>query len=139
MSFLGVYFHNIDNNNRLVIPSAFREKLGSEFVLFKAPEGCVSMYDMETFDGMLRQVNQLSNTSEGRRQARTFTRAARTVTQDKQGRFTVPAEFIEFAELDNGVAIEGTGHRIELWSKAEYELQQAEESFAEENYPQIYY
>lgn len=97
------------------------------------------MYDMETFDGMLRQVNQLSNTSEGRRQARTFTRAARTVTQDKQGRFTVPAEFIEFAELDNGVAIEGTGHRIELWSKAEYEQQQAEESFAEENYPQIYY
>lgn len=139
MSYLGVYFHNIDNNNRLVIPSAFREKVGSEFVLLKAPDGCVFMYDTETFDGLLEQVSRQSNTPEGRRKARTFARAARTVTQDKQGRFTVPAEYIEYASLDNGVAITGMGHRIELWSQSAYEKQQAEEDYAEENFPEIFY
>ena len=139
MSYLGVYFHNIDNNSRLVIPSAFREKLGPEFVLLKSPDGCVFVYDTETFDGLFEQVNRQSNTPEGRRKARNFARASRSVTQDKQGRFTVPAEFIEHASLGEGVAITGMGNRIELWSQAEYELQQAEESCTEESFPEIFY
>ncbi len=139
MSYLGIFFHNIDNNNRLVIPSAFREKIGPEFVLFKSPDGCVSVYDKETFDGLLQQVRQYTNTPEGRRQARTFTRAARTVTQDKQGRFTVPADYIEFASLQDGVAITGEGNRLELWSQAEFDRQQSGEAFSPENYPPIYY
>lgn len=139
MSYLGVFFHNIDSNNRLVMPSGFREKIGQEFVLFKSPDGCVFVYDCETFDGLLTQVRQLTNTPEGRMKARTFTRAARTVTQDKQGRFTVPADYIEFADLQNGVVITGEGDRLEIWSQAEYEKQTSADAFAPELYPEIFY
>lgn len=139
MSYLGVFFHNIDSNNRLVMPSGFREKMGQEFVLFKSPDGCVSVYDAETFDGLLEQVRKLTNTPEGRMQARTFTRAAKTVTQDKQGRFTVPADYIEFASLQDGVVITGEGNRLEIWSQAEYEKQNSGEVFVPSAYPQIFY
>ena len=139
VSYLGVFFHNIDNNSRLVIPSIFRESVGQEFVLFKAPDGCVSVYDKETFDGLLGQVRQFTNTPEGRRKARTFTRAARNTTQDKQGRFTVPQDYIEYASLGEGCVITGEGNHLEIWSKAEYERQQAEDIVTSESYPEIYY
>lgn len=139
VSYLGVFFHNIDNNSRLVIPSSFRESIGQEFVLFKSPDGCVSVYDKETFEGLLSQVRQFTNTPEGRKKARTFTRAARNTTQDKQGRFTVPQDFIEFAALENGVVITGEGNHLEIWSKSEFDSQQADDAFTAENYPEIYY
>ena len=45
--FMGEYNHTIDAKGRLIIPSRFREQLGSEFVVTKGLDGCLFVYPNE--------------------------------------------------------------------------------------------
>lgn len=140
MFYLGTFFHKLDAKNRLFIPARFRESIGAEFVLFKSPDKCISIYDNKTFEGLLEQVSRLTDTAEGRRQAKFLTHAAVTTLQDQQGRFTVPEDFIAYAALGRDVVITGEANRLEIWSKEAYDAQNAEMSSAcAEDYPKIFY
>lgn len=140
MFYLGTFKHTLDAKNRLFIPARFRESIGSEFVLFKSPDRCISIYDNDAFEKLIEQVSMLTDTAEGRKQAKMLTRSATTVLQDKQGRFTVPADYVKYASLGNEVVITGEANRLEIWSKEAYEAQQAEmENASAEDYPQIRY
>ena len=140
MHYLGTFYHTLDAKGRLFVPARFREKLGEEFVLFKAPDKCLYIYDNDGFDKLIEQVTMLSRTAEGRNQQRTFFDAAFTVTMDKQGRFTVPQKFIEYANLGSEVVITGEATRLEIWSKEAYDARiAASEDLPPEAYPEIYY
>lgn len=135
-SFLGVSKHTLENN-RFIIPMRFREQLSPEFVLFKSADKCLSIYDKESFDEILKQTKLLTNTPEGRMKARTVTRAARYIQPDKQGRFTIPADYVEFASLGENVYLTGEGNRLEIWSEQAYLAQQ--EELSADLYPDIFY
>ncbi len=45
--FMGEYNHIIDAKGRLIVPSRFRESLGSEFVVTKGLDGCLFVYPNE--------------------------------------------------------------------------------------------
>ena len=45
--FMGEYNHTIDAKGRLIVPSRFRESLGSEFVVTKGLDGCLFVYPNE--------------------------------------------------------------------------------------------
>lgn len=45
--FIGEYQHAIDNKNRIIVPSKFRETLGDNFVITKGLDGCLYIYDMD--------------------------------------------------------------------------------------------
>ena len=75
-NYLGESKHNLENNCRLIIPQRFRASLQPEFILFKAPEGCLFMYDTESFDEISKQLMELSGTKEGRARARKAMKAA---------------------------------------------------------------
>lgn len=140
MFYLGTFFHTLDAKNRLFIPARFREHVGTEFVLFKSPDKCISIYDNETFEGLLKQVSTLTDTPEGRRQAKYLTHSAVTTLQDKQGRFTVPVDFIAYASLSTDVVITGEANHLEIWSKKAYDAQTAEMTNASaDDYPRIRY
>ena len=47
--FMGEYHHNIDDKNRLIIPSKFREELGNEFVITRGLDGCLFVYSMDEY------------------------------------------------------------------------------------------
>lgn len=135
--FLGVSKHTLENGNRLIIPARFREQLSPEFVLFKSVDGCLSIYDRESFDEILSQTRLLTNTPEGRMKARTVTRAAKYLQPDKQGRFTIPADYISFASLGDTVYLTGEGNRLEIWNEEAY-LEQEKELSAD-MYPELFY
>lgn len=137
MGFLGVSKHTLENGNRFIIPARFREQLSPEFVLFKSVDGCLSIYDRESFEDILRQTRLLTNTPEGRMKARTVTRAARYLQPDKQGRFTIPADYIEFASLGDTVYLTGEGNRLEIWNEEAYLAQQT--LLSADMYPEIFY
>ncbi len=137
--FLGVSKHTLESNNRIIIPSRFRESLAPEFVLFKSPDGCVSVYDTDSFEKLLEQVRLLTNTKEGRMKARTLTRAARYMTLDKQGRFTIPQDYVDYACLGETVYITGESNHLEIWNEEDYLAQQTGEMFSPEMYPEIFY
>lgn len=137
IGFLGVSRHTLENGNRLIIPARFREQLSPEFVLFKSVDGCLSIYDKESFDEILRQTRLLTNTPEGRMKARTVTRAARYLQPDKQGRFTIPSDYIEYASLGEVVYLTGEGNRLEIWNEEDYLAQQKQ--LTPDMYPEIFY
>ena len=45
--FMGEYNHTVDPKGRLIVPSKFREQLGSEFVVTKGLDGCLFVYPAE--------------------------------------------------------------------------------------------
>ena len=42
--FIGEYNHALDSKNRIIIPSKFRENLGSSFFITKGLDGCLYVY-----------------------------------------------------------------------------------------------
>ncbi len=138
-SYLGVSKHTLENGSRLIIPLRFRSALMPEFVLFKSPDGCISIYDTENFDEILKQTRLLAGTKEGRAQARVITRAAKYISPDKQGRFTIPADYISYASLGDTVYLTGEGNRIEIWSENDFIDQGGEDELTPDKFPEIFY
>ena len=42
--FMGEFHHNIDEKGRLIIPSKFRNELGSKFIVTRGIEKCLFVY-----------------------------------------------------------------------------------------------
>lgn len=140
MHYLGTFKHTLDAKGRLFIPARFREKLGEEFVLFKSPDKCLSIYDNEEFDKLVEQVKKTAVNKEGREKARNFYAAALTVNMDKQGRFTVPQDFIDYASLGTDVIITGEANRLEVWRNDAPEINRVNsEELTENDFPEIIY
>lgn len=117
MYFLGTFQHTLDVKNRLFIPARFRDGLGERFVVMRAPDRCLFIYDDENWIRIMSQVRSKSATAEDRARQRNTYRGIITVTPDKQGRITLPQELIEYAGLGKEVVIFGCDNRIELWSR----------------------
>ncbi len=140
MYYLGTFFHTLDAKGRLFIPARFRENIGEEFVLFKSPDKCIYIYDNANFEKLVDQVKMLSRTPKEREMQRHFFASAITVTMDKQGRFTVPQDFIDYASLGTEVVLTGEANRLEIWSKAAHDAREAAAAeLTPEDYPEIIY
>ena len=119
--FMGEYNHTIDAKGRLIIPSKFREALGSEFVLTKGLDGRLFVFPMkewEAFEEKLRSLPLIDKNA--RKFSRFFLAGASTCELDKQGRILVPGTLREFAQMDKEVVLTGMLDRIEVWSKEQW-------------------
>ncbi len=118
---LGEYNHTIDDKSRIIVPSKFRDDLGSSFILTKGLDNCLFIYSIaewQTFEAKLKAL-PLTNQN-----ARVFTRffaAGATECQlDKQGRIVIPANLKEYAELTKDVVVIGVSTRAEIWDKEKW-------------------
>ena len=119
--FMGEYNHTVDAKGRLIVPSKFREALGSEFVLTKGLDGCLFVFPMkewEAFEEKLRSLPLIDKNA--RKFSRFFLAGASTCELDKQGRILVPGTLREFAQMDKEVVLTGMLDRIEVWSKEQW-------------------
>lgn len=120
--FIGTYNHTLDEKGRLIIPSKFREELGSEFVITKGLDGCLFAYNNTEWKAFEDKLRALPVTS---KDARNFQRymlgGAGNVEIDKQGRVLIPANLRDHAKLDKDVVLLGVGTRIEIWDQATHE------------------
>lgn len=120
VAYFGEYSYNIDQASRLTVPARFREDVGTEVILYRAPEGCLFLYDTNRFDEVRKSVDALSGTPSGRQMIRYFYSDVASLSVDRTGRFIIPPEFISFAGLKTEVVILGVGERIEIWDKEVY-------------------
>ena len=126
--FIGEYNHNLDEKNRLMIPSKFREQLESTFILTKGLDGCLVIYSISTWNNITSKLSTLPYT---KKDARNFLRfiAANAIDLmfDKQGRIVIPNNLKQHASLIKECVVIGTLDKIEIWSKEKWD------NFNEEN------
>lgn len=131
---MGEYQHNIDDKGRLIIPSKFREDLGSSFVLTRGLDQCVFGYPLDEWKQIEQKLKALPFT---KKDARAFTRfffsGASICQLDKQGRVTITQQLRDYAKLEKDCAIIGVSNRIEIWSKPVWDsyYEESEASFGE--------
>lgn len=120
--FIGEYTHSIDNKGRVIMPSKFRDGLGNSFYVTKGMEGCVFVYDQNEWKRLEEKTKLLKLTSKKARQfERLFYAPARELEFDKQGRFVIPQNLREYANISSEAQIIGVSSRIEIWDKEKYE------------------
>ena len=119
---MGEYQHTIDDKNRLIIPSKFREGLGDKFVMTKGLDNCLFVYPLEEWEKLEQKLKALPFTkSDARAFVRFFFSGASECELDKQGRVLVPQVLKDHAQLKKDVVIIGVSSRVEVWSKEVWE------------------
>ncbi|MDR7074465.1 MraZ protein [Fictibacillus barbaricus] len=132
--FMGEYQHSIDEKGRMIIPSKFRDELGSEFVLTRGLDQCVFGYPLNEWKVIEDKLKTLPFT---KKDARAFTRfffsGAAECQLDKQGRVNIASTLRDYAKLEKDCVVIGVSNRIEIWSKSIWEeyFSKSEDSFGE--------
>ncbi|NMM61426.1 division/cell wall cluster transcriptional repressor MraZ [Clostridium sp. P21] len=116
--FIGEYEHALDNKNRIIIPSKFREELGSKFILTKGLDGCLYAYPSDEWRMLESKLRKLPLTSKNARAfVRFFFSGANEMELDKQGRTLIPQSLLEYGEIKKEIVSIGVSNRLEIWSK----------------------
>ncbi|OOE12031.1 division/cell wall cluster transcriptional repressor MraZ [Fictibacillus arsenicus] len=132
--FMGEYQHSIDEKGRMIIPSKFREELGTEFILTRGLDQCVFGYPLSEWKIIEEKLKALPFT---KKDARAFTRfffsGAAECQLDKQGRVNIASPLRDYAKLEKDCVVIGVSNRIEIWSKSVWEeyFSKSEDSFGE--------
>ena len=103
--FMGEYHHNIDDKNRLVIPSNYRSSLGETFVITRGLEKCLYIYTVAEWQKIVAKLASINIT---------------------------PNQAV-YAELTKECVIIGVNDRLEIWSKENWDKFNDEYSEALEN------
>jgi len=120
--FIGEYQHAIDNKNRIIIPSKFRDEIGETFVITKGLDGCLYAYTMDEWKLLEEKLKKLPLTSKDARAfVRFFFSGANEIDVDKQGRALIPQNLSEYAAIKKDIISIGVSTRIEIWSKEKWE------------------
>lgn len=131
---MGEYQHSIDEKGRMIIPSKFREELGTEFILTRGLDQCVFGYPLNEWKVIEEKLKSLPFT---KKDARAFTRfffsGAAECQLDKQGRVNIASPLRDYAKLEKDCVVIGVSNRIEIWSKSIWEeyFSKSEDSFGE--------
>ena len=129
---IGEFKHNIDTKGRLIMPSKFREELGTSFILTRGLDGCLFGYPMEQWNILQDNLKQLPlSKKDSRSFVRFFYSAAIEAEIDKQGRINISSTLLDFAKIEKECRIIGVSDRIEIWSNKKWEefAETAETSF----------
>lgn len=127
--FTGEYRHSLDSKGRLIVPSKFRDKLGSQFMIGRGYDDCLVIYSMEDWESFSARLAALpSNSEKARKLVRYFMSGTMEVEIDKQGRILLPAQMREIAGITKDVVYAGNGARAELWDADRYDAKMAEET-----------
>lgn len=118
---LGEYNHTIDDKSRIIVPSKFRDDLGSNFVVTKGFDSCLFVFSISEWQNFENSLKTLPLTNENARKfVRYFSSGATECMVDKQGRILIPANLKEYAGLKKDVVVTGVSTRAEIWDKEKW-------------------
>ena len=120
--FMGEHHHNIDDKNRLIIPSKFREELGDEFIITRGIENCLFIYAKDEWQKIVTKLESLPFTKKDARNFIRFFLSGATVAEfDKQGRTSIAQTLVSYSNLKKECVIIGVGNRLEVWAKEDWD------------------
>ena len=124
--FTSEYESKLDAKGRLVLPARIKAQLpsgeGDELVIRRGFEPCLIIYPMVEFKKVFSKISGLSEFNEEyRKLQRNFFSGTATVELDANGRFVVPKNMLNYAQLDKDIILIGMGNKVEVWSPSIYE------------------
>ncbi|RIV16661.1 division/cell wall cluster transcriptional repressor MraZ [Mycoplasmopsis gallopavonis] len=132
----GQHVRNLDDKSRVVLPSDYRDVLGSKFYITMGFDGNAELRSVENFQ---KYISMLEDKSYFDKKIRILTRLilgnAVEVSLDSHGRISLPKNLIEKLSITKAVVFVGAGSIIELWSKESFE--EFEKQFSSEDIANI--
>lgn len=130
---MGEYHHNLDEKNRLVMPSKLCKTLGEEVVITRGFEKSILVYPIDKWNKIVEKFSELSFTkSDARKFMRIFMSSATSCKFDSQKRICIPGVLKNYANLDKEAVILGIDDHLEIWDEKTYDefLNENLDSFA---------
>lgn len=130
---IGEYEHSLDSKGRMILPAKIREDLGEKFIITKGLDGCLFGFSETEWNNFEEKLKQLPLTNKNARDfVRFFLSGAVEAETDKQGRFLIPANLREYADLDKEAVVTGVGTRIEIWKRDKWKKYNSDENISAE-------
>jgi MraZ protein len=122
----GTFFPKLDDKGRLTLPAKYREHFADGVVITRVQEGCLAVYDEETFDNLnARYEARATSEADVRAFQRWLNSGSDDDIPDRQGRISLPPHLRSFAGLDRDVVVVGAGDRVEIWEPERWQQQSA--------------
>ena len=115
---IGEFHHNMDEKNRIVIPTKYREELGDSFVITRGLENCLYAYSNSEWEKLVSKLSTLPfNKKDTRIFARSFFSGASVCEFDKSCRINITSPLVSYAGLKNKCVIIGVNDHLEIWDE----------------------
>lgn len=121
--FTGTYAHSLDAKGRVIIPAAYREKLGEGFtVTIDSTNNSLVIYPAERWEVVYQQLIAVRSTDAMGVDYRRYlaANALTDVDMDGQGRVLIPQHLRDAVGLTREVTFVGNLDQVELWDAAKY-------------------
>lgn len=121
---MGQYEHGLDDKNRLILPSRFREKSRApDFILTQGLERCLFLFPLVSWNDLAAKLSDLpiANKVEERAFKRILLSAACEAEVDSQGRILIPQNLKDYAQIARNVVVLGVVQHVEIWAKEEWD------------------
>ena len=131
---IGEFEHSLDAKGRLIMPAKIREDLGEKFIITKGLDGCLFGFSSEEWANFEEKLKTLPLTNKNARDfVRFFLSGAIECELDKQGRFLIPNNLRQYANMEKEIVIIGVGTRIEIWNKEKWNIYNSNENISADN------
>ncbi len=122
--FKGLVEHQLDDKNRLRIPSKFRKELTGEngerkYSFFRGMRNCICVMADEDLDEMIAPIadEAISDANEA---TALFFSSIHSAEEDSQGRVVLPTMLRRIAGIQKEIVTLGRGKRLEIWAADRY-------------------
>ena len=125
---IGKYPAKLDDKNRLFVPAKLRSELGEAFFVtlgVNCGRRCLTVYTDADWQTLQENYNALPISQRGAATSLIFINATEC-TPDKQFRFMLTQNLLDFAGISRDVVIVGRAGQAEIWSAEEFNAFEAE-------------
>lgn len=122
--FKGMFEHQIDDKNRLRIPSKFKKELVGEngektYSFFRGMNRCICVMADDVLDETIASISE-EGISESSEASTMFFGSIFAAEEDAQGRVVLPNMLKKMAGIQKDVITLGRGKRLEIWAAERY-------------------
>lgn len=130
--FTGTFENKVDQKGRVSLPADYRDLLAKTeargFYIFPSPnadalEACDETFMQRVAESIEEQADMFSEEEDA---LSYIISSAKRVSYDSTGRFVLPAEFSDFANIDGKATFVGMAQRFQIWNPDAYAARKAE-------------
>lgn len=128
MLFFGTYTQSIDAKGRVIVPTAFRDALGKDFMIgLNSTTDAIAFYPQAKWNSILEDLRTLPSTDEVAMDYVRFIagNSFSNYELDNQGRTLLPATLRQMLQLSKNISFVGVIDYFEVWDSEVYEARTA--------------